>query len=770
MAASPGSSCLSPALHYRRHGGCIATDDIVRAAGGGDDQPSEVEQSILYRTFKQFDRDGSGTIDVNELRRVMEYLGVSMNERQLTELVEQVDVDETGELEFDEFSRLLSMWKAAAKFKLFDNDSHGGMKSISKERLSKALATTLILPDSWGRCAFDGVVALVACLCLVVVLLQDTGITDPSLAAVVEVIATVTFGADVAVGCLTCYRDGFQWYDTVAESVRHYLRPQGFAVGWMVPDVLAALPLGVIPGPAGDALRHLRLLKIFKIPFMWANSGKMPMTARYIRFHFKQLPITLLVLCFCLMVHVFTIGFMLAKQRTGTDPLLVDGRYPYDAAMSFVMYTLCVVGYGNVVVDGSLEKLYSCLVLLGAMLCNGFVIGQLVSIMQAADIHQDRRGKLRETLAVLEHFKVPHSLQDEVLQFQDHLLGHSLGASYASIVDGLPSEMRLNIDIIVKLRMLSSASMFRELHDIVRIALAQHLGNTVVIPEEQIVAAGEPCLNMFFIAHGVVDMVQIRRDGKNVRRALKAGQNFGGDGVLVEGTVWSVSAKTVGYCDLWTLSRNHLVALSARFIRLRDVLARYEKRPVLDDCERKAGPLTIKTTEVPNEIPPHVPPGESPTAAAERRASNCWPSLSVVDSTRRLSEGARSMSEDGGVGGEDEDRNDEKPPPPVAPASRVSPMAGNRPIRSPTGWEEPSLLGRSQNNTGGDTFDLADQATADTANYGSNIIATTSTVVQPSPPDPAPPVVPLDVTEAAAKMQSIYARLQRCNTRLKNLM
>lgn len=524
---------------------------------------SEAEHAALRATFNQFDSDGSNTIDLQELSEVMAHIGVRMEAAQLAELVQQANVNANGELEFDAFAQLLLIWKEAAKMKAFD----GGVNTSAHARLATALATRLVVTDSWPRCCFDALVALTAVGFYIVVLLDDAHSSSDSIPTAMlafEVAATVIFVADCVMGIVT-----WRGTDKLGTDVKAYAR------SWLVPDVLAAMPWGLmVAGPFGVAARHLRLLKIAKLPTMWESSGRMPVTAAYISFHFKVLPITLLAVMFGIMVHGFTIGFMLVKQFNGDDPLVVDGQYPYDVALYFVIYTLCTIGYGNVAINAPNEKLYSCLVLWGTILCNGYIVGKLVSIMQSADVQQDRVGKLRQTLSVLQHFDLPHALQDEVLQFQDHLLGHALGSSYASTLSGLPTEMHANINIVVKLRLLTSARLFSELHDVVKVALAQKLNNVVAVPEQYLLGVADDVRAMHFVSHGLVDVVS--RTGLRVR-TLGAGQYFGA-GMLIGGVTSTVSVKALGYCEMWSLARSDLVSLSQRFPPLRRVMA---------DCEHK---------------------------------------------------------------------------------------------------------------------------------------------------------------------------------------
>mmetsp|Transcript_92122 Transcript_92122/g.177601 ORF Transcript_92122/g.177601 Transcript_92122/m.177601 type:complete len:149 (+) Transcript_92122:61-507(+) len=55
--------------------------------------------------FNTFDEDGSGTIDANEMKSLLEAIGEAPSEEELFKFMADVDEDGTGEIEFAEFLR-----------------------------------------------------------------------------------------------------------------------------------------------------------------------------------------------------------------------------------------------------------------------------------------------------------------------------------------------------------------------------------------------------------------------------------------------------------------------------------------------------------------------------------------------------------------------------------------------------------------------------------------------------------------------------------------
>ncbi|GMH75420.1 hypothetical protein TL16_g06755 [Triparma laevis f. inornata] len=67
--------------------------------------PMEIEEFL--EIFELFDSDGGGSIDVDELRPVLSTLGKRPSDEELEKLVGEIDADNSGEIEFDEFLLML---------------------------------------------------------------------------------------------------------------------------------------------------------------------------------------------------------------------------------------------------------------------------------------------------------------------------------------------------------------------------------------------------------------------------------------------------------------------------------------------------------------------------------------------------------------------------------------------------------------------------------------------------------------------------------------
>nr|XP_022330789.1 calmodulin-like [Crassostrea virginica] len=92
------------------------------------------EQILEFReAFSLFDKDGDETITTKELGTVMRSLGQNPTESELQEMIQEVDVDGNGTIDFDEFLQMMakkmkdtdSEEELKSAFKVFDRDNTG---------------------------------------------------------------------------------------------------------------------------------------------------------------------------------------------------------------------------------------------------------------------------------------------------------------------------------------------------------------------------------------------------------------------------------------------------------------------------------------------------------------------------------------------------------------------------------------------------------------------------------------------------------------------
>lgn len=89
----------------------------VDADGSGEIEYSEfvvatlneknlLSNNKLQTAFKMFDKDGGGTISIDEIKQVLSF-GQNLDEEVVAQIIKQVDENGDGEISYDEFAQMM---------------------------------------------------------------------------------------------------------------------------------------------------------------------------------------------------------------------------------------------------------------------------------------------------------------------------------------------------------------------------------------------------------------------------------------------------------------------------------------------------------------------------------------------------------------------------------------------------------------------------------------------------------------------------------------
>ncbi|KAK2849307.1 hypothetical protein Q5P01_009141 [Channa striata] len=112
---------------------------------------TEEQKQEIREAFELFDTDGSGFIDVKELKVAMRALGFEPKKEEIKKMIGEVDKECTGKISFTNFLAVMTQ-KMAEKdskeeilkaFRLFDDDETGKISFKNLKRVAKELGENL---------------------------------------------------------------------------------------------------------------------------------------------------------------------------------------------------------------------------------------------------------------------------------------------------------------------------------------------------------------------------------------------------------------------------------------------------------------------------------------------------------------------------------------------------------------------------------------------------------------------------------------------------
>jgi CRP-like cAMP-binding protein len=313
-----------------------------------------------------------------------------------------------------------------------------------------------------------------------------------------------------------------------------------------------------------------------------------------------------------------------------------DVRTKYTAALYWTLTTMTTVGYGDIVPLTNYERAFACCVELLGAVCTALVFGNVALLVQGFD---GAGARLRERLATLNEFiarhEVPPLLAGRIRAAAAHAAAAHAGVDATATLCELPPALRAEVLTHLQAGAVQASSLFRHCAPGMVNAIVCRLRPVLVLPGDDVYAAGDAGRDLFFVARGALKLTS--PDGRTVYAVLRDGDFFGEvEAVVAAGTRRGATATALTHCELHALSRDALA----------DVLCDY---------------------------PEYVEPLR---AAAEHRAAAMAECAAAADAAAAVA-AAHADAADG-----DESRDDEKkpaalmPPPPAAlPAAAAATTA-----------------------------------------------------------------------------------------------
>ncbi|XP_009287790.1 PREDICTED: caltractin [Aptenodytes forsteri] len=141
------STIATKASNYRKPGLSTAQ----RKKSGLKPELTEEQKQEIREAFDLFDTDGSGSIDIKELKVAMRALGFEPKKEEIKKMIADIDKEGSGTIDFEDFLAMMTQ-KMSEKdskeeilkaFRLFDDDGTGKISFKNLKRVAKELGENL---------------------------------------------------------------------------------------------------------------------------------------------------------------------------------------------------------------------------------------------------------------------------------------------------------------------------------------------------------------------------------------------------------------------------------------------------------------------------------------------------------------------------------------------------------------------------------------------------------------------------------------------------
>ncbi|KDR12169.1 Cyclic nucleotide-gated olfactory channel [Zootermopsis nevadensis] len=394
------------------------------------------------------------------------------------------------------------------------------------------------------------------------------------------------FLLDVAVQFRTGYLEqGLMVYDS-KKLAGHYIRSRAFLM-----DLCALLPLDLLQFYVGiqPILRFPRFLKVYRVYnyyYMVESRTVYPNLWRVVN----------LVHILLILAHWFGCFYYLLSEAQG---FIGVWGYPYNEPGyqqltrkylgSLYWSTLTLTTIGDLPTPGTnVEYVFTIASYLIGVFIFATIVGQVGNVITNRNANRLEFERLLDgAKTYMRHHKVPGGMKRRVLRWYDYSWSRGRiqgGGDINTALGLLPDKLKTELALHVNLSVLKKVTIFQEcqpefLHDLVLKMKAY-----IFTPGDLICRKGEVAREMFIIADGILEVIS---ETGRVLTTMKAGDFFGEIGILnLDGlNKRTADVRSVGYSELFSLSREDVLAAMKDYPEAQEILQSLGRKRLMDARE-----------------------------------------------------------------------------------------------------------------------------------------------------------------------------------------
>jgi voltage-gated potassium channel len=388
--------------------------------------------------------------------------------------------------------------------------------------------------------------------------------------------------------------------------------------GWMIPDLLAAIPFEYFADVYHWESHWTLLLRILPLSKTFKVSTVLEALQQHLQMPGALMKMMSLGYWGLQAIHLFSLGWWWvggAPTEMETSPakigwVMEDGQLvqktlaeaevrkfepleTYLRAVYWTVTTVTTIGYGDYspAKDSNSQMIFTIIAQITGVSFYGFVVGNIPVLIANANAARAAFDNNNEIIGEFMRVKqLPLAMQDRVRDYYQYLWESRKGVSDAQVLGSLPHALSVDVLVFLNNEILQKVEFFRGVKEIFIREVVGMLKTEAYVPGDYIIREGEFGTCMYFLTNGAVEVIV---NGNSVAR-LGTGTPFG-EMALVSGDKRNASIRATEYCDLYVLEREGFDQLRSRYEDFdRNVVEITEKRAAINRANEEARALAAK--------------------------------------------------------------------------------------------------------------------------------------------------------------------------------
>lgn len=337
-------------------------------------------------------------------------------------------------------------------------------------------------------------------------------------------------------------------------------------------DVLACLPVdaaapafGVSSLATRSLLRLPRLIHSFRFPYNIQSfidlCEEQGVRAKAGIWHCARMFVMILIAthwCACVIYYIAVLQGLKDEQSWTATRALNDSKIPildkYTTSAYWSMYTITLVGYGDITLRSNAEMLFSVFTMLvGSILCDAGITAILSSIVHANDASAgEAQAWVQVITKYMKHRSLPIDLQERIFSFFVHMHLSEDDLDEFKVLMRQPRYIKyILIEEICFVNMREQFAPLMAFSDGFLKSVVHGMYPHLALPKEILLSRAKPADKVFIIVRGKVNALTASMNKFLVTETLEHNAIVG-DFKNPEFTY-----RTVSYCELYTLTLEH---------------------------------------------------------------------------------------------------------------------------------------------------------------------------------------------------------------------